>query len=331
MLVDSCVNNAGAPTALDYLTRLGVDPSNAVRLIVATHWHDDHIRGIAQLVERCAQAKFCCPNAFLGREFLSLVDALERRHLTQVGSGAREIHATVSALTDLSRGPTSHRLSYASADCRLFSRGNCEVWSLSPDSSVFNAFLRKIRGIFPGKGETKLRVPSLSPNQVSVALWVCVGDITVLLGADVERQGWLKILDSTERPSGRASAVKVPHHGSENAYELGMWETMLRPEPIALLTPWARGGRTLPTQADVERIVSLTSEAYATANAPAPTQPVPLRDPMVPKTIRQFGIKTRRLTKCPGAVRLRRSTTPGSQWTIQTFGSACHLNNYNAA
>ena len=48
VLVDSC-GRANAPAALEYLGTLGVDPAEAVKLIVASHWHDDHVRGIEQM------------------------------------------------------------------------------------------------------------------------------------------------------------------------------------------------------------------------------------------------------------------------------------------
>ena len=332
ILVDSCVDSVGMPAALGYLERLGVDPAQAVRLIVATHWHDDHIRGMAHLVGTCTRATFCCASSFGRREFLATVAALEGRHLTQTGSGVREIHRTFSTLASASQRAQVHsRLKYALADRRLFSRQDCEIWSLSPDSEEFTSFLREIGGLFPGEGETKTRVPSLSPNRLAIALWVRVGDVAVLLGADVEKRGWLRILEGTARPAGRASAVKVPHHGSANAHEHGMWQRMLDPKPVAVLTPWALGGRSLPSQADVRRILAHTPEAYATAKTPTVKQSTRRRDPMVTRTVRQFGIKTRRVARSPGTIRLRRSLAAGSEWRIETFGSACHLDDYAAA
>ena len=48
IIVDSCVDEAGHPAALNYLRQIGVDAGRSVRMIVVTHWHDDHIRGIVQ-------------------------------------------------------------------------------------------------------------------------------------------------------------------------------------------------------------------------------------------------------------------------------------------
>ena len=56
IVVDSCIDKENTPVAIHYLNRLGVDPAEAVTLVVATHWHDDHIRGMARLVAACTNA-----------------------------------------------------------------------------------------------------------------------------------------------------------------------------------------------------------------------------------------------------------------------------------
>lgn len=79
IIVDSCINDAGKPQALDYLLGMGIDPAKAVELVVATHWHDDHIRGMNELVGACREAEFCCAGALLQREFLTAVYTLDGR------------------------------------------------------------------------------------------------------------------------------------------------------------------------------------------------------------------------------------------------------------
>ena len=89
VLVDSCLDSDGFPQALRYLESIDVDPAEAVDLIVATHWHDDHIRGIADLVETCKKATFCCGAVLCQEEFLAVAHALEGSHLSVAGSGVR--------------------------------------------------------------------------------------------------------------------------------------------------------------------------------------------------------------------------------------------------
>lgn len=325
VLVDSCIDKDGTPPALRYLESIGFNPARAVGLVVATHWHDDHIRGMARLVETCSQAIFCCASALCRDEFLAVVGALERRRFSAVGSGVREIYGVLSRLVERKSRPV-----YATVNRRLFSSGRCEIWSLSPDDEVFQKFLMSMRGSAPEVGRTKTRLPDLSPNEVAVALWVAFGDVAVLLGSDLERRGWVEILQSAERPAGTASAFKLPHHGSRNADEAEVWVRMLEPESFAVLTPWRRGGRALPTRNDVQRIRSRTRNGYASARDSSLTVEPHRRDRAVDRAIRTSGIELRRRAMASGAVRLRRRIGSPSEWRAETFGLACHLDNFYA-
>lgn len=317
VLVDSCLQADGTPRTLEYLQNMGVDPANAVALVVATHWHDDHIRGMAQLVERCASAAFCCSGALRQEEFLSVVGRMEANHMSRSGSGVREIHRVFSGL----RAPPT----FAAANRRLLSRNGCEVWSLSPNDGVYQQFLDAIGNLAPKKGQQKSRIRDLSPNGAAVVLWIRVGDVVLLLGSDLEKPGWIEILQDRQRPQGGASAFKIPHHGAASAHVADVWTDLLESQPVAVLTPWRRGGRSLPSQADVARIRGSTSQAYATARPDARAAPSPRRERAVERTIRESGIELRRPAMSPGTVRLRRSFAMPGSWQVELFGTAYRL------
>ena len=320
VIVDSCINHDGNPQALDYLKSIGIDPKHAVKLIVATHWHDDHIRGMARVVEVCEEAKFCCASALCEREFLSIADALERRHLSAGGSGVRELHTVVSHLETKKCPPT-----FALANRLIYARDACEIWSLSPqDSDVWN-FLKSIVKLFPGRGQTKIRVQAKAPNDVAVALWIGFDKTAVLLGSDLEKKGWVAILES-EAPRPKVAAVfKVAHHGSTNAHEPEVWQRILEPEPFSVLTPWRRGQHALPTEEGVRLILSKTRNAFVTARNGEIPQGRKRRNQAVARTLRRSGIRLRGSLAESGAVRLRRPMDAGSQWSVEMAGPACHL------
>lgn len=322
ILVDSCLDTDGAPRALSYLESIGLDPARDVALVVATHWHDDHIRGMAELVRHCSSATFCCASALGKEEFLAAVRALEGRHLSSAGSGIREIHAVFSRLAQRTAVRTPR---LALANRRIFEHGGCEIWSLSPNDRNYAAFLKTIGDLIPSEGQSKGRVPDHSPNEVAVVLWIRIENIVVLLGADLERPGWVEILQSAERPSDKASAFKIPHHGSNGAHASAVWTHMLEPNPFAVLTPWRRGGHALPTQSDVERILSFTPNAYATARNSLSTGAITRRPKMVDRTMRESGVKLRRLALSSDAIRLRRPLDAKTGWSVEKFGSACDL------
>ena len=314
VLVDSC-GRADAPAALHYLGTLGIDPADAVKLIVATHWHDDHIRGIAHMASICNTASFCCAAALRAEEFLAAIHELEHRHFAAFGSGVQEIYKLFSRHREKGAVPT-----WALANRRVFSSGACHIWSLSPADDTL---LDSMRALLPSVGQAETRIRSLSPNELAVVLWIEVGEIVVLLGSDLEHRGWVKILHDDARPTGAASAFKVPHHGSDSGDAAEVWHRMLDGDPFAVLTPWRRGNRFLPTDADVRRILSRTPSAYTTAKGDTvrPTR----RDSAVERAIRESGIRLRR-TPASSAVRLRRPIASHTHWRVELFGSACHLN-----
>jgi len=323
IIVDSCLDAKGTPRSLEYLTQIGVNPADAVDLIVATHWHDDHIHGMTRLVEVCSKATFCCASVLCQKEFLSVAGALEDRHMSAAGSGLRELYGVFSQLLQIKSQPT-----LAIANRPIYRQGKCEIWSLSPNDANFLTFLKNVGKLLPEVGESKRRIPSISPNDVAVVLWIKVADVVVLLGSDLEKRGWVEVLQSTTRPQENASAFKIPHHGSENAHEPDVWKRMLEPNAHAVLTPWSKGGRNLPSKRDAQRILSFTQNAYATALIKSSATTPVKRINMVEKMIRESGIKLHWLSMSPGGIRLRKKLNSPTQWNIEKFGSACHLNGY---
>ncbi len=98
LIVDSCRKaKAAAPAAIEWLEHIGVDPSQAVTHIIATHWHDDHIRGLGETLERCTNATFVCSNALLSKELLALTEDAAQP-LMGHASGVDEIRRVVAEL-----------------------------------------------------------------------------------------------------------------------------------------------------------------------------------------------------------------------------------------
>ena len=324
-IVDSFLDPDGTPAARRYLESIGVCPAEAVALIVATHWHDDHIRGIAQLVELCPSAQFCCASVLCDKEFLTLIGTLEGNHFSASGSGLRELHRVFSRLGERKQTPI-----HALANRLLLRRPHCEVWSLSPSDRVFQGFLRTVGKLAPPMGSNKTKLPNLSPNETAVVLSVESRGCSLLLGADLEKHGWVAIVEDDVRRASVASVFKVPHHGSMSAHETTVWEEMLNDEPVAILTPWRRGRGVLPTTRDAQRILGSTPNAWITNQGLSGQADVRHEDRAVEKTLRESGVRIRRLAPGSGFVRFRQSVDADDHWTVESFGTACHLSEYAA-
>ena len=325
-IVDSCIDRRTAlPVALDYLENLSIDATSGVRMIVATHWHDDHIRGLGELVDRYGNARFCC-SAALGSSYFSELVGLEAEG-TLINSGLSEFRKVYETLLQR-KGQIPERLLtpiLANENKRILYLEGAErpctasITSLSPSDGRVKMAIANFGESIPTIGDVQRRIDPRQ-NDTSVALWVQFGETYVLLGADLEHtghhgEGWLAVMDAFQGSSvGRV--YKVPHHGSENGHYQKVWEKLLTPNPIAVVTPYSSGKSPLPRPSDLERLKENSSELYCTSTG---TAPLPHRDAMVDKSAKKFPRKV--LGGSCGHVRIRWSKT-SPEPNIELFNGA---------
>lgn len=326
IVVDSCIAPGGKdPSILRYLETLKVDPAEAVDVVVATHWHDDHIGGMAKTLKACSRAKFCCANALKYDEFMATVSALEDvDDPIPVGTGVREMYQVFEILAE---DEGADRCRFVTANRRILNRDHCELWVLSPADGEYTHFLRTIGEQRRTSVKTGRRLVSPGRNDVSVVLWLRSEEVVAVLGADLEKQGWIKVLKSENRPKDVASLFKVPHHGSVGADEPRIWKEMLVSDPLAIVTPWRLAGRQLPMESDVKRISGRTPHAYATSRPSVGDRQVRKRSNIVGKTLKDT-TRSFRPVSSHSMVRARKKMGCDEEWRIETFGDACHLNKY---
>ncbi|MGE0138503.1 MAG: MBL fold metallo-hydrolase [Ilumatobacteraceae bacterium] len=326
LIVDSCTTESGQPAALAYLDTMGV-PYSQVRWIVATHWHDDHIRGFADLVAACPNAKVIQSAALESDEFMALA-AAAADSLVDGSFGAQEVWRTWTHL--VSAGRSSPEL--ARSDYRIHLRQgvdepSCEVWALSPSGASVAAAIAEFGRALPKIGEPKRAVPRPKRNPSCVVIWVQVGETVALLGADLETSadeahGWRGIVHSSGRPTGRAHVLKVPHHGSIDAHDEVMWNDLLVPQPKAAVTPFQRGDVRLPRETDRTRIAGL-SDAWLTRDSA--TSRSPRRSNAVERTIREAVRQIALVSVNPGRVTFRCDAQDPGNWAVDAPSPAVKL------
>lgn len=305
MIVDSCINGeTGRPIALDYLDLIGVDVAKQVKLVLITHWHDDHIRGVGEIVREAPNAKFGCSAAIRNEDFCSLVKMSKRIKLVSHMPGLAEFDDVLSTKTN---GPDiwmdESKLVYVGGGVPPV-----KVHSLSPSAkTITNAvgnFATMMKGV---KTQNRQPFPSVAPNDQSVVLLVETKDVHLLLGADLEHSagpntGWNAVIACGTRPKILSSGYKVAHHGSHNGDMPGIWTQLNHANPHALLTTYSRGRKPLPSDADVKRLKSQTNQAYCTV---WPVTQRPKNRTPVDRTINQVVKNRQAVLKRPGHIRLR--------------------------
>jgi beta-lactamase superfamily II metal-dependent hydrolase len=329
--VDSCVNQRTRRNALlDYFDELQVDVESRVRLIVGTHAHDDHIAGIADLFEAARSATFVCSSALASEEFLYAVK-IDKAVANGIRPSIREQYERVFAEARRRKGTGGVSLRRAVEGRVIWSSPGtgglpaAEVLCLSPsDEAVTRSHSDFAKGAVAPAGDRK-RFTNRDPNEFAVALWLRVGEVRVLLGADLlvgpEGCGWAAVMQNISL-DGQAGVFKVPHHGSITGHHEPVWTDLLEPDPIALLAPYRGGSKSLPASEDVERIRARSSRAYITASPASVAKRRAIRN--VSMALGGLASDVRDPWGTVGQVRARRYVSD-QHWELELFDPAREL------
>jgi Metallo-beta-lactamase superfamily len=331
VVVDSCADPADTRTPVPeaYLRAIGVDLGQ-VELIVATHWHDDHVKGLGRLVEICAAAKFSCANALLQDEFSEFIGEMSTGALSTEGAKVSEFRRVLRACRGRSiRYATGGRLLRAWPPGELMA-DECRVTALSPSDREYELFLAEIAKMRPKPGAPMRSAPRRTPNLASIVVNVSAGPVSVLLGADMEvhhdpQRGWSAAVEEGIRVMQKASLFKVAHHGSVNGDHEGAWSRLLVDLPHAVVTPFnrLRDEQKLPTVEDLKRIREKSSRLFLTAT-PRLMGRRGQRDAAVARSLKESQINLRERSTELGMVRMRRN---GHAWGVELFGAASEVRN----
>lgn len=333
-LTDSLLNADGNPAALVYLSAIGANADEALVHVLATHWHDDHVAGLSTIYEQCPNARVWFPLALGRDEWRAFRQSVSGCGSERFTSGVRELEKIARLRKDLIRDP----FKFAKAgqlllkdDGRSFAHAMpIEVQLLSPSDRDVDVFISDLaRAHVP---EPVARVSPFKRNNVSVAAWLSVGAHNVAFGADLEvtgdqGTGWEAVFQSPSAPQGTASLFKVAHHGSENGHYDPLWTTHLSVSPHAMLAPFNRNP-CLPRKADVDRILSLTPNAFVTGQLGRRPK---RRDSAVERTLRETG---REPVAIPNVGQVRARLDPRDSmatWEVTLFGGACPLDQLRIA
>lgn len=317
LLIDSCIDpDSQAPASGTYLEQIGVG-ANQVRAIVASHWHDDHVRGMSQLAATYPRADFVVSAVFNDKEAASFLSAYSGASSSNLARGTKELFEVVRARETVF--PALQRSMILEI---LLNSREVKVTAFSPVAAAFARFLAHIAQYVPRNGDEPINcAPELRPNLGAVALHIDVGDDAILLGADLEEHdqfGWSAVVaDQWSGARRSATAYKVAHHGSCTGECHRVWTELLKPDPVVCLTPFTLGNLRLPTDADKKRLKRNTRYAYISSGASR-------RPDMDSHQLKRLGDICKKLAQVDagfGAVRLRRQIGAQS-WTVELFGAA---------
>ncbi len=326
LVVDSCVDGKSKQSVpKNYLESIGVNLKNQVKYIIATHWHDDHVRGLAELFEACSSAHFCCSTALQSQEFLNLAMAYGASHLNEE-TGIGEFYRILNHSCKTKRVPK-----WLGENTCIYNRQNnpCQIWSLSLSNAVYTQAISHFASLFPHEMSPRRKISPLKINYSSVVNLIQVGNISILLGADLEEceahPGWSSIVHSDGRPKFRARVFKIPHHGSDTSRCDQVWNILLEQTPISIVTPFYKGKVHLPTSTDKKWLKGKNQEVYISTTKPFMAKQTNANRAV--EKIKKYRVKSRRiLNPEPGHVRIRIDLdTPQNPPVVHCFDGAARL------
>lgn len=321
ILVDSCIDpDSDAPASLTYLTRIGVTP-NKVRTIVASHWHDDHVRGISQIATICPQAEFVISCIFNDKEAAAFLATYSGSSAPGQSRGAKELFEAIKQRENVIHVHQRSNL----LEMNLTTR-HVRVTAFSPVQAAISQSIAHMARYLPRiDRETPINhAPELAPNIEAVVIHIDLDDDAILLGSDLENHptlGWSAVVaDSWTAAQRRATAYKVAHHGSYTADTPTIWTTLLMPDPVACMTPFNLGKHKLPTDDDKARTNNYTPHAYISSGATRR----PNLDSTQLKRLADICKNLSRVNSGFGAVRVRKRLG-AAEWRVECFGHAQKL------
>ena len=292
IVIDSCQNPSTKETLpLSFLKKRSVDLNN-VKLVLCTHWHDDHIRGISELLEQTPNAIFSIAKVTDIEKFLLFIELDSEKESISSNSSTLEFKKCleiIDARNKIIKSSLSDRLLYSTSYNNL----PINIYALSPSDLSCKYFDKEISTLLSKFEAPNKKVPYQSINDRSVAILLQLGNHCALLGADLEAKtnkklGWLDIIYNSQviNSCNKSSYFKIPHHGSVNGFHNGIWQNLLIPKPIATLTPWNRGKK-LPQASMVSKYLKLTTELHSTSKISTSNKPKKRRH-KIEETIKSF-------------------------------------------
>lgn len=333
MVVDSCQDpNTHECLPLEYLKSLNVNTKRNVKLIVCTHWHDDHIRGISKLLKECPSAIFTFAQTTDRKKFLQFVglDYKKLKNETSTSS-TYELQKSLDILRKRNqpiKEAVQDRLLLKKSSKELF----FEIFSLSPSDKILDNFNQEIAALITDYGCSNKKTIIDSPNDKSVVIFIKVNNIRFLLGSDMEvsndkNKGWECIKNNCQCIDKKSILYKIPHHGSINGYNRAIFEGLVSNEAVSLLSPYNRGKK-LPKKDMLINYLNHTELLYITSdtfNKPKPKK----REKSMAKAISRFNKTLYEVPFKKGIIQCRMELKNTNSWTIKLFGEANKISKKN--
>lgn len=252
-----------------------------IEFLIWTHPHDDHTRYLSNLLSFFKEENIKIKNFFC-------FPFEKIRHLSSlIDSGIKQKHEVISNSTDIFTDKVSPKylttlyeqifelkktgmivdLDKIKFLTELYEEGllqkNLSIHCIAPVQDDIDKYKDIFQKVLEKKYPTKNLYPdSNKHNIISIAIHIKFGDLNIILGGDVEKNSWSKIMGN-QRAKNHSCCnllfLKSPHHGSQNAYSKENWDNWGKDFHTAI-TPYNKSN--LPTPNGLENLFKHTTKIY---------------------------------------------------------------------
>lgn len=261
IIIDSFIDHqSGDPAPIAFLNSISED-INKVKLVIASHWHDDHIRGLDSILNLCSNAELVISDALTVDEFQTLVYNEYKKPIEN--TSMTTFHNLLLGISKSGKPPI-----YAIQDRSIytFSDGS-ELWSISPsDQTVHDSRLELVK-LLEDYGDQSTSIPSNLGNHYSIVLLIKSHNKNTVLGGDLEiskspKKGWDAVVNLSKLKSiDEINVFKVPHHGSRTSYSD---EVSKKLNVSSLIAISAYSNSSLPKSEMIEKYAGHSQNLYLT-------------------------------------------------------------------
>jgi hypothetical protein len=274
-VIDSCtakVKKKVVNPALEFLKILEV---KKLAFIILTHPHLDHYKGLSEIIEfYLGSIDRICYYAGEGLREYGLY--LSRKSLVNE-PGLKSLSYIFSTIKKAQRqGANVVKISERTQIIRKrdYQGHVIEMVALSPSEESVKAYCKLLYDYIPKDNFSTIKnVTDKDHNLVSTAIWCQIDGENFIFGSDLEfgrsdNSGWRGVLKNIDSPDLSTSFVKIPHHGSSNAYDDSVWSAFSNSvKPISVATPYSKTHAPLPDPKILDKIKKFSKDVYVTSKA----------------------------------------------------------------
>ncbi|MGE3821177.1 MAG: ComEC/Rec2 family competence protein [Isosphaeraceae bacterium] len=272
-VVDCYASSSADPDSNPTIAFLRSKGVTQLEFLCLTHPHDDHFFGMTTLIDEFKPREFWRAGC-LSPQHIKLVARYYRiagisDGVAKFTKSSKELVGVYAKIREKAEA-NEVKVKRAQSLMTLYPdpaamTGEFQIDCIAPSGSLAEHYEGAVWSCIDENNETVETLTRSHHNNISLVLRLVYGKTRVLLGGDLEKQGWEEVVREYGAANLAACAVKVSHHGSPNGYCTGLWQHFAaQGKPVAVIAP----SRThkLPKPKAIQDIRDFTESVYATCD-----------------------------------------------------------------